>query len=331
MSVRLWRTLVLAITTVLIPVCAVLAGPGVPAERPAGSDRSTNPPSSASAASTATSLPASAPGLGELAAITPTGRATGSTVGGTPGTTAESSAKTTAAGTPTARPSRTSLLGWRLIFHEDFTTNAASGGFLGTYRNFGAYPWGWLDTSKRGHYDPNILSVSRGMLTMHLYTSSDGVHHVAAPYPKLPGGGSNQLYGRYSVRFRADAVDGYKVAWLLWPQSEIWSDGEIDFPEGDLTRTMSAFMHYVGAPTEQDYFGTGVGFANWHVATTEWSPNKVVFSFDGRVIGTSTRHVPAKPMHYVLQTETELGADPVPSNTAGNVQVDWVAIWRYEP
>jgi hypothetical protein len=218
-----------------------------------------------------------------------------------------------------------------LIFDDDFTRSTAAGSFLSTYTNFGAYPWGWLDTSKRGHYDPNILSVSNGTLTMHLYTSPDGIHHVAAPYPKLPGGGSDQLYGRYSVRFRADAVDGYKTAWLLWPQSDVWNDGEIDFPEGDLTGTISAFMHYVGAPSQQDYFGTGTGYADWHTATTEWSPNKVAFYFDDRLIGTSTNHVPSSPMHYVLQTETELGSAPIPAAATGDVQIDWVSIWSYNP
>jgi hypothetical protein len=93
----------------------------------------------------------------------------------------------------------------------------------------------------------------------------------------------------------------------------VWNDGEIDFPEGDLTGTISAFLHYVGAPSQQDYSGTGAGYADWHTATTEWSPNRVAFYFDGRLIGTSTNHVRAKPMHYVLQTETELGSDPIPA------------------
>jgi hypothetical protein len=247
-----------------------------------------------------------------------------------PTTTAGSTTATTVTPTPTVPGGRTDLPGWKLVFNEDFSISAASGSFLSTYTNFGAYPWGWLDTSKRGHYDPNILSVSGEMLTMRLYTSSDGTHHVAAPYPKLPGG-SDQLYGRYSVRFRADPVDGYKTAWLLWPQSDVWNDGEIDFPEGDLTGTISAFMHYVGAPSQQDYFGTGAGYADWHTATTEWSPNKVAFYFDGRLIGISTSHVPAKPMHYVLQTETELGTDPIPATATGDVQIDWLSIWRYNP
>jgi Glycosyl hydrolases family 16 len=265
-----------------------------------------------------------APPLGDLAA-SPTGgtgdRTPARSTGSAPGPTA---------GADGGGADRQVGPRWRLVFRDDFGADARPGAFLSTYRDFGAYPWGWLDTSKRGHYDPDILSASGGILTMHLHTTADGIHHVAAPYPKLPGGDSNQLYGRYSVRFRADSVDGYKVAWLLWPGSENWDDGEIDFPEGDLTRTISAFMHHVGNPSEQDYFGTGAGFADWHVATIEWSPGKVAFFFDGRILGTSTTHVPTKPMHFVLQTETDLGSEPVPSTASGDVQVDWVSIWRYE-
>jgi hypothetical protein len=311
MSAKLRKAPILGVLLGLIAACA-----GSPT-RPSGSDPAGDPPSAATSTGSGPAAdPGRAPALGRLGSLSP------ATSGGSTGTTTPT--------TPPAAPSRSSPPGWRLIFHEDFGTNVSPGGFLSTYRDFGAYPWGWLDTSKRGHYDPSVLSVSAGIMTMHLYTSADGIHHVAALYPRLPGGW-NQLYGRYSVRFRADPVAGYKAAWLLWPQSEVWSDGEIDFPEGDLTGKISVFLHHVGAPADQDYFGTGAGFVDWHIATIEWSPNKVVFAFDGRVIGTSTRHVPATPMHYVLQTETALGSEPVPSTAAGNVQVDWVSVWGYAP
>lgn len=337
MSTRLRRISVFLALPVLIMVGAAVASPGVPAPHPAGSaapapaagpDESTGRLASGPAGA---GSPAPAPSLGALAGTSSRDKPAATVGGAAAQRSAEPSGDTPGAtGATTVQGDSRNRPGWQLVFHEDFKADARPGAFLSTYRNFGAYPWGWQDTSKRGNYDPGILSVSAGTLTMHLYTSQDGIHHVAAPYPKLPGG-RDQLYGRYSVRFRADPVDGYKVAWLLWPESEVWSDGEIDFPEGDLTRTITAFMHYVGAPTQQDYFGTGAGFAGWHVATTEWSPDKVVFSFDGSVIGTSTRHVPSSPMHYVLQTETELGSAPVPSTTSGDVQVDWVSIWSYAP
>jgi hypothetical protein len=40
---------------------------------------------------------------------------------------------------------------------------------------------------------------------------------------------NGQTYGHYAVRVRADAVAGYKAAWLLWPDGPNggdWNDGE---------------------------------------------------------------------------------------------------------
>ena len=330
MPVTLGRSSVLLGLTVLVAASTAAVGVRALAERPSTARQGTSMQRTVPPTGSGGPL-APAPTLEDMAALTPARERPAAAAAPRRTSARPTAVPTVAASTSTASRERVDQPGWELIFDEDFTNPAVPGSFLSTYPNFGAYPWGWLDSSKRGHYDPNILSVSGGKLAMHLHTSSDGTHHVAAPYPKLPGGGSNQLYGRYSVRFRADPVDGYKTAWLLWPQSEVWSDGEIDFPEGDLTGTIKAFMHYVGAPTQQDYFLTGSGYGDWHTATIEWSPNRVAFYLNGRLIGKSSQHVPTKPMHFVLQTETELGSDPVPSTTAGNVQVDWVSIWRYAP
>ena len=51
-----------------------------------------------------------------------------------------------------------------------------------------------------------------------------------------------QAFGRFSVRFRSDPLPGYKAAWLLWPESDNWNEGEIDFPEGGLDSTMWGFI-----------------------------------------------------------------------------------------
>ena len=166
-------------------------------------------------------------------------------------------------------------------------------------------------------------------MNKHLHTEN-GVPMVAAIGPKM----GTQTYGRYSVRYRADSAAGYKVSWLLWPQSEVWPrDGEIDFPEGDLDDTVYAFMHRLGATSgsDQDAFITGVGFTSWHTATIEWSPTKVVFIMDNTVVGTSTNRIPNTPMNWILQTETCFGhCQPNPS-TVANVQIDWVAAYSYNP
>jgi len=219
---------------------------------------------------------------------------------------------------------------FQLVFSDDFSREAAEGNFLSTYTNWSAYPWAYRDTSGKGRYDPDIISASDGVLSMRLHTDSLGQAHVAAPVPNLPGG-IDQLYGRYEVRFRADAVAGYKAAWLLWPQSDEWPrDGEINFPEGDLGGTFGAFMHHQDGSdgNDQDYAGTSARFTDWHTAVIEWTPTAVGFLLDGQVVGSFTERIPSTPMHWVLQTETVLNGD-VPPESTGNVLVDSVKVWKY--
>lgn len=239
------------------------------------------------------------------------------------------------------------LPGWKQVFSDDFTTNVAVGGFSNCVANtftcsglpssvaskWWAYPDYWQDTSKNGTYMPSqVLSINSGVMNMYIHTSG-GIHMVSAPFPKISGSSDSggMLYGRYVVRFKSDAIPGYKTAWLLWPDSYTWPrDGEIDFPEGNLDSTIGAFMHHQGATSgsDQDAFGSSVHFTGWHTAITEWTANSVKFILDGTTIGTSTSRIPNTPMHWVLQTETQLGGGAPSSSAAGNLQIDWVSIYK---
>ncbi len=251
-------------------------------------------------------------------------------------TTSTTTPSTTAKPTTTVAPAPAPSM-FTLKFSDDFNTATSEGQFLSKYPNWYAYATGAKDSAKVGIMDNSILSVSNGMLNMRLHTGADGVPRGAAPYPIINGGSAlnlnnvNQLYGRYEVRFRADATPGYATAWLLWPQSETWPrDGEIDFPEGSLDGTIKAFMHRQGGTSgsDQDAFSTSATFSDWHTTTLEWTPGKVVFYIDGKVIGTSTNRVPNTPMHWVLQTETAYGKKPAAS-AVSNVQIDYVKVWGY--
>jgi beta-glucanase (GH16 family) len=222
------------------------------------------------------------------------------------------------------------LPGWKLVYNDDFSTNVALGQFPSAVSSkWGAYPSGWKDTSKNGTYSPDIVSISNGMMDVWVHTEN-GVHKVAAPTPNI----GDRLYGRYAIRFRADAVKGYKTAWLLWPKSNTWPrDGEIDFPEGNLDGRISGFMHRQGATSgsDQDAYSTSATYPTWHTAIIEWGPNQLRFILDGTVIGTSTNRIPNTPMHWVIQTETALDGTVPSSTAAGHVQIDWVAYWSYNP
>ena len=159
-----------------------------------------------------------------------------------------------------------------------------------------------------------------------------GTTKVSAPLPLLPGG-NDQLYGRYAIHWKSDSVPGYKVAWLLWPDSGVWpGDGEIDFPEANLDSTISGFMHRQNGSSggDQDVYSTDVRFGdgNWHTAVTEWLPGSLRFFVDGVEVGHSTSRVPNTPMHWVIQSETGLGSAHPAAGSEANVYIDWVAVWR---
>ncbi|MAQ14743.1 MAG: glycoside hydrolase [Sandaracinus sp.] len=228
------------------------------------------------------------------------------------------------------------LPGWRQVFVDDFEEEIALGSFPADDEDqWGAYGYpnetGWTDTSDNGQYSPTRgLSVHDGVLDIHLFTDGDDAI-VNAPYPKVE---APITAARFAVRFRADAVPGYKTAWLLWPDSETWPrDGEIDFPEGDLDGEIHGFMHRQDATSggDQAWADTGATYTEWHTAVIEWvAGTSCRFIFDGEVVLDETERVPATPMHWILQTETQLTAEAPPTDADGHVEIDWAAVWVAE-
>lgn len=232
------------------------------------------------------------------------------------------------------------LPGWKHVFVEDFTAgDVPLGAFPGPlyserwdagYKDGTPDTAGQLSSGRSGYYPTEVLSVQNGLLDWFLHTEN-GISKGAAPTPKIPNASKNPpranslMYGRYSVRFKADSLAGFKVAWLLWPDSGVWPrDGEIDFPEGELTRTIYGATH--AGTNFAEVYDSGKPFTSWHVATTEWTPERLEFFLDGRSLGASTTEVPSTPMHFILQTESCLTGCPAPE-TQGHVYLDWISIW----
>lgn len=243
---------------------------------------------------------------------------------------------------PGANPSgqsapNSNLTGWNLALSEDFTRDAALGQFKTVYGNVWAAADGQHDTSRsygrplatEGIYDSSkTITVHDSMLDIRVYTDASGRPWVANPIPDT--GQWGQLYGRYAVRFKSDTVPGFKMAWLLWPTSENWNQGEIDFPEAGLGNNMQGYSHNVnGSPnTNQWVVNTGVNMSNWHTAIIEWTPTSLKFILDNTVYTTTdSAAIPKNPMYWKLQTETNLSATPPPTSATGHVYIDWVAVW----
>jgi hypothetical protein len=228
---------------------------------------------------------------------------------------------------------------WQQIFSDDFDSSVARGEFAGSpyASSWSAYD-DFADTSGHGRYSAAALSVTGGSLDMYVRTQ-DGQPQSAAVVPLVNGQWGGQLYGRYEVRFRSDEIPGYKLAFLLWPDTNNWAEGEIDFPEiGSLESGNTLYANvFPKGDLATGYPGASVGFtteteaanSGWHTAVIEWSPGSIFFALDGTALGTITQGVPDTLMHLVLQVETAIGAPAPASDVAGHVQVDSVRVDRY--
>jgi beta-glucanase (GH16 family) len=220
--------------------------------------------------------------------------------------------------------------GWTPAYSQDFTTDAATGQVGSVYGQQLLGYDGLTDTSGWGTYEPNsVLSVHDSALDIYLH-SENGTPYVAAPQPD---GYNAQTYGRYSVRFRADDVPGYKIAFLLWPASNNWSEGEIDYPEGNLDGgDFYGASEIKGSTNTWDLSKpfTPTNASDWHTATVEWTPGSVKWYWDDVLIGQTQNAsgVPDTPMRWVLQAEATSGAS---TSVSGHILVDWVKAWTYTP
>jgi hypothetical protein len=228
--------------------------------------------------------------------------------------------------TTTSSSTTTSVAdGWVTVFTETFDTPAAS--FPGPYSNrFGVYPDGARDTAAltegapSRYYPSDVLSVAEGMLTKRLRVDQGtpkaagvvpllpGTPPYTSGWPNINGTTSALLEARYTIRWRTSSAPGWKLAWLLWPETEQWPrDGEIDFPEGNLDATICGFVHRQNATVGSDQHAAcswAPLAGQWHTTVIERVSGRVTFLLDGAQFGTWTDRLPDKPMTWRIQTET---------------------------
>jgi beta-glucanase (GH16 family) len=250
------------------------------------------------------------------------------------GTTAAQGAIPVAAAMPVGN-----LPGWTQNYAQDFTTPAALGQIAAKYDNGMRGYDGFGDTSGHGVYRPDeVLSVSQGNLNFHIHTNAKGEHVTAAP---ILHDWASQTYGRYAVRFKTANLPGYKIAFLLWPSSDNWNEGEIDWPEGNLGAKMSPASAVKGSltpqwtmtfdPPKRAYSATDS--SAYHVARMDWTPGHVRFYWDDVLVTetTKTAGVPTTPFRWTLQAETSTDGMVPNKSTAGNLMVDWVTSYKDTP
>ncbi|ROP74021.1 glycoside hydrolase family 16 protein [Curtobacterium sp. PhB115] len=207
---------------------------------------------------------------------------------------------------------------FKQTFTENFSTAAASNGaFAKQYANsWQPYP----DGTGGMYYAGSQVSARDGYMDVKL----DGKHGAAGTFG-TPSGAWSHVGGKFSVRAKATGGDGNGAAFMLWPTSNVWADGEIDYPEGNFESKPSFFQHSMtpGNEGSSTNASTGVSWRSWHVYSTEWIPGKsVTYLVDGKVIGKVTKDVPKTAHRFMFQVGN-WGA-------SGHLDIDWVSTYDYK-
>jgi Glycosyl hydrolases family 16 len=232
---------------------------------------------------------------------------------------------------PTAVPT-----GFTRAFTGDFNTPAPLGSFNSVYGSeFGEYDGG-ASTNGFTEYDSNkVLYVQNGSLYYDLH-SEGGVSYAAAPQPWNQKG---FLYGQYGISVRLDSSTGpgFKIAFLLWPANNAWTN-EVDFPETapDLTAPAHAGSLITttsdGPHNFEGNFATGTYLTDgdYHTFLLTWTPTSMTATIDGKVVENfPADSIPSQPMRLSLQAEGWIDNGPVPAATTDILQVPWVYINTY--
>jgi hypothetical protein len=197
-------------------------------------------------------------------------------------------------------------------FSETFDTDAPAGQFASTYSDgWQPYP----DGMSGKYYSGQVISAHDGVMDVTL----DGKRGAAGTFG-TPDGAWSHVGGTFSIRAKALGGDGNGAAVMLWPTSNVWSDGELDYPEGNFDGAPNAFNHSMvkGQEASAQQVSTGVTWRDWHTYTTDWEPGQYVrYYVDGDLIGTVTHDVPTTAHRYMFQ----LGNYGQP----GHFLIDWVS------
>ena len=205
-------------------------------------------------------------------------------------------------------------------YYEAFSQAAAAKGpFAAKYANaWQPYPDGMGEGK---YWSGSQISAKSGSMDIAL----DGKHGAAGTFGTKSGAWSF-VGGKFSVRARATGGAANGAAFILWPTSNVWSEGEIDYPESNYDESPMVHQHSMVAGREDTAtsVSTRVSWRDWHTYSIEWIPGKSVrYLLDDRVIATVTRDVPKTAHRYMFQTGN-WGAP-------GHLYIDWVTTYTYKP
>lgn len=136
-------------------------------------------------------------------------------------------------------------------------------------------------------------------------------------------------YGYLQVVARIPSGDGlWPALWLAaadlrWPP-------EIDILEhwGRFTpRSTGVFFHRVGAAPLAARPATANLSVGWHTFALNWTPTRLVWLIDGRVVLSTEQDIPHQPMYFIADL-ADYGSPQSAARCSGTLLIRSVQVWR---
>jgi hypothetical protein len=216
--------------------------------------------------------------------------------------------------------------GYTLVSCDDFEGTSLDGS------TFSAYNGGGGDTVSGAGRRPEQCTVANSVFT--LTQASNGATCGSTS-------SFNQKEGYWEVRMQTAAIDGGKSTahpvLILWPGTNKWADGELDYFETNIGDDGGGFLHCVGNPSANCYVIPNGGntaltpnaaaYSQWISYGLEWTSSSMTGFINGQQWWTSTDSSfrPNVPMHQTIQLDNLSGDNnPNPSR----MQADWVHVYK---
>ena len=221
---------------------------------------------------------------------------------------------------------------WRLIFDDEFSSPSLNTGLWSNGI------WGFdgpLASEEEECYPSSQVGLGGGVLSLTAIakTGSCTVSGGSVTEPYQSGMISTQGKFEFAYGFievRAFLPGNGQVA--DWPG--IWAAGNPPLPQGgelDVLEGLSgmACWHYHGPQGDRPGgCAPGTWTGGWHTFAADWEPGKVVWYYDGKVVGTDTQDIASSKEHLILN----LAVDQTyggPIVTPASLQIDYVRVWQH--
>ena len=205
---------------------------------------------------------------------------------------------------------------WSLTFSEEF-----NGSSLDPSKWNRDDPWNQVRNEELQAYVPDAFELTGGILRIRVderdahYDGAlrDYSSGIITTYKKF-----SQRYGRFEIRCRVPAGNGFWPAFWLLPDPRGWPP-EIDVMEilGENPSEVHLTHHWLVSAEEETTDQNGTGWTgpdfseDFHIFSVDWSPEAIIWKVDGVERFRSKKEIPHQPM-YMLVNLALGGTWPVP-------------------